>query len=438
LPPWLTDADPINARCPNCGHINGAAAAPTPAPHPLPKSTNAYAPLDPPAPNGKLPSLMKTQVMGSAPPIPSASATPPPSPALAQTMMLSSKAPARAAKPAPAPAKPAHKRVATLPQGAPELLPQEPAPSPSLARTTLLPDRPAAAVRTTLLPAGPKATEAPAGATPAEAAETDADISIELETPPPAPPSRKSLPAWVVSGDVEDADPDPEVIPNRLAVLQSRTAKLVAAGAGGLVLVVLAVVLLRHGGKPSEGGSVPPARSATIAHEQAVAPVVPKTVAPVVPRTAPDRAGPLTAARPAAKSKEPRLVAAPVEKPAPVHQPAPEREAVVASPNHLAVVSPREHAAPAAPADPQRASEAYARGNAQLFQGHVDEAIASFKDSLKADPRNPAAMRGLGLAYVQAGNAGQAVHFLKRYLKASPTASDRALIEKRLEQLGAQ
>jgi len=47
-------------------------------------------------------------------------------------------------------------------------------------------------------------------------------------------------------------------------------------------------------------------------------------------------------------------------------------------------------------------------------------------------------MRGLGLAYGQTGSAAQAVQYLKRYLKASPTASDRALVEKRIEQLSAR
>ena len=63
--------------------------------------------------------------------------------------------------------------------------------------------------------------------------------------------------------------------------------------------------------------------------------------------------------------------------------------------------------------------------------------MASFKESLKLDPRNPATQRGLGLAYGQSGNAREAVAYLKRYLKASPTASDRALIEKRIAQLSS-
>jgi regulator of sirC expression with transglutaminase-like and TPR domain len=85
--------------------------------------------------------------------------------------------------------------------------------------------------------------------------------------------------------------------------------------------------------------------------------------------------------------------------------------------------------------DQRRAREAYTRGNAKLFQGAVDEAIAAFKEALKLDPRDAAAQRALGLAYVQAGNASQAVRYLKRYLRAAPGASDRPLIEKRIEQL---
>jgi regulator of sirC expression with transglutaminase-like and TPR domain len=42
------------------------------------------------------------------------------------------------------------------------------------------------------------------------------------------------------------------------------------------------------------------------------------------------------------------------------------------------------------------------------------------------------------LAYAQAGSAAPAVRHLKLYLKASPNAPDRALIEKRIDQLGGR
>jgi cytochrome c-type biogenesis protein CcmH/NrfG len=111
----------------------------------------------------------------------------------------------------------------------------------------------------------------------------------------------------------------------------------------------------------------------------------------------------------------------------------------VASAQHVAAASPERARRSGVPSeDDQRlAREAYTRGNTQFFQGHADDAIKEFKESMRLDPRNPAAMRGLGLAYGQAGNAAQAVQFLKKYLKASPGASDRALVEKRIEQLSA-
>ena len=64
----------------------------------------------------------------------------------------------------------------------------------------------------------------------------------------------------------------------------------------------------------------------------------------------------------------------------------------------------------------------------------------AFRSPIKLDPRDPAAHRALGLAYVQEGNAELAVRHLKRYLRASPGAADRPLIEKRIEQrhLGPQ
>jgi regulator of sirC expression with transglutaminase-like and TPR domain len=82
------------------------------------------------------------------------------------------------------------------------------------------------------------------------------------------------------------------------------------------------------------------------------------------------------------------------------------------------------------------AAQAYQRGNAKLLGGAPTEAIAAFSEALKLNPKDAQSRRGLGLAYAQSGNAGQAVHHLKLYLKASPNAPDRALIQKRIDQLG--
>lgn len=89
-------------------------------------------------------------------------------------------------------------------------------------------------------------------------------------------------------------------------------------------------------------------------------------------------------------------------------------------------------------ADYQKAAEAYERGNAKLFQGNTAEAINEFSLALKLNPKDAASHRGLGLAYAQAGKSAEALKQLKAYLKEAPKANDRAIIEKRIEQLRGQ
>ena len=74
------------------------------------------------------------------------------------------------------------------------------------------------------------------------------------------------------------------------------------------------------------------------------------------------------------------------------------------------------------------------------MQAEYKTAIPPYYFSLidPLDPHDPIAERGLGLAYLQAGNAGQAVQHLRRYLRGAPGASDRQLIEKRIEQLSGR
>jgi regulator of sirC expression with transglutaminase-like and TPR domain len=98
----------------------------------------------------------------------------------------------------------------------------------------------------------------------------------------------------------------------------------------------------------------------------------------------------------------------------------------------------KKPASVAAPNKTQAAAEAYQRGNAKLLSGAVPEAISAFTEALKLNPNDAQSQRGLGMAYAQAGNAAQAVRHLKLYLKASPNAPDRALIQKRIDQLGAR
>jgi tetratricopeptide (TPR) repeat protein len=128
------------------------------------------------------------------------------------------------------------------------------------------------------------------------------------------------------------------------------------------------------------------------------------------------------------------------EKPAPkpAEKPAADRSK---PPSDLATPRPEKKQAPAAaPAanKSQAAAEAYQRGNAKLLGGALPEAIAAFSEAVRLNPSDAQSQRGLGMAYAQAGNAGQAVRHFKLYLKTSPNAPDRALIQKRIDQLGGR
>ena len=157
---------------------------------------------------------------------------------------------------------------------------------------------------------------------------------------------------------------------------------------------------------------------------------------------------PTVAAKPEPKAKPAEKPPAPdkpahVEKPAPAEKPArAEKPAVAEKPAatekpKAEAAAPESKAANGKPseADYKRANEAYERGNAKLFQGNSAEAINEFNQALKLNPKDPAIHRGLGLAYAQAGKSADATKHLKLYLKNAPKATDRAIIEKRLDQL---
>ena len=77
-------------------------------------------------------------------------------------------------------------------------------------------------------------------------------------------------------------------------------------------------------------------------------------------------------------------------------------------------------------------------GLSYLQRNRLPEAEAQFKKLIELAPNDPLGYTNLGLAYLQAGNAGQAVQHLRRYLRGAPGASDRQLIEKRIEQLSGR
>jgi ribosomal protein S15P/S13E len=165
---------------------------------------------------------------------------------------------------------------------------------------------------------------------------------------------------------------------------------------------------------------------------------------------------PAPAPTPAAEATKPTEKGVAAEKPVPAQHPAAQKPAGVPKPaaerpvadkakpsSEPALARPEKKQGPAAMsgAKPDSdkalwATQAYQRGNAKLLGGAPTEAIAAFSEALRLNPKDAQSRRGLGLAYAQSGNAGQAVHHLKLYLKASPNAPDRALIQKRIDQLG--
>jgi tetratricopeptide (TPR) repeat protein len=149
-------------------------------------------------------------------------------------------------------------------------------------------------------------------------------------------------------------------------------------------------------------------------------------------------ARPIPAAKPAEKPEKPARAEkpAPAEKPEkPAHAEKPARAEKPAAAEKPAVPEAKAPGGKPSEEDFRRANEAYASGNAKLFQGKTADAIAEFGQALKLNPKDPAIHRGLGLAYAQAGKSAEATKHLKLYLKASPKATDRAIIEKRIDQL---
>jgi hypothetical protein len=263
-----------------------------------------------------------------------------------------------------------------------------------------------------------------------------------------------------VSGAVPDWASEPSAGSGSKSTGQAKGRnKLVIAGvAGGGLLVVAVVAGLMAGGKPKTPPAEPkPAAVAPSQPEPAAAKPTPaaaepskaaeaKAEAPVpakpvpaekvaakpseaaVPAAAKTKAEPKPAGDMPAAAERPAKPAPVADKPKAVAEPAPAK----------AEKKPVESAAPSGGDKIQMASDAYQRGNARLLSGALPEAISAFSEAIRLNPKDVQSQRGLGLAYAQAGNTAMAVRHLKLYLKAAPHAPDRALIEKRIEQLSGR
>jgi hypothetical protein len=283
---------------------------------------------------------------------------------------------------------------------------------------------------------------------PAPAASDTAEEMAESE--PPADPSPRPTPSksrfkskplpkkgkaktgkparW--SGTEDDAEePKPA---------SSKTPIIVVAAVALIALIGAGVYFLR-----GKGASEPAAKEPAKAAEPAPAEPAPSEE----PAALAAKPAPAEAAKP-----EPKVKPAPAEKPVVAEKPAhAEKTAHAEKPAHAdkPAAADKPKAEPSAPEpksangkpseeDYKRATEAYERGNAKLFQGKTADAIAEYNQALKLNPKDPAIHRGLGLAYAQSGKAADATKHLKLYLKGSPKATDRAIIEKRIDQLRGQ
>lgn len=266
---------------------------------------------------------------------------------------------------------------------------------------------------------------------------------------------RRPAPKWGSAGaDAPDQEEDQDA-----SAPPSSSKKVIVIAVVAAVLViggVIAALALRGGKKTDQAAAPAPAASEPTPPAAEPAPAAQPTPSDepsaLAAKAAPEPVKPAPAAKVAEKP-------APAEKPAhadkltadkPAHGDKPARDDKAAGEKAKAwgdapAAEPRNpgtnagtNAGAVSEEDYRKANEAYQRGNAKLFQGNTADAITEFNQALRLNPKDPAIHRGLGLAYAQSGNSAEAVKHLKAYLKAAPKANDRAMVEKRIDQLRAQ
>jgi hypothetical protein len=465
LPQNWTGANDPNAKCPYCGKpvaFVAAASAPAapppaaPAPKaaaktilwgagvPLPSRFPDRAPQAPvPAPSPRPQPAAPVPV-----PRPAAPAVSPPAPVAARPGLAESPTAQRnalgTAETVP-PAKPPEPAPATAEPAGFDVDMSEPAPSaePPAAQPQPRPNQPAPTVmfESAIHGTVPSEPESSVGGAPSREEQPDEESS------PGPTPTRGKAKAKVMPR--KGAKPRPGFATSRRAEEddQADVPKPASSKAGLIIFLVLLLsgaavigVILLRGRTKSEPGpeeKAPPAKSKPLIEPVPAPSEAPAALAPKPAAPAPAALAPKPAEKPARAEKP-----APIEKPVRAEKPVVPERPEVAEKVRAAPSSPAGEPPPAAgkptEADYRNANEAYQRGNTKLFQGDTPGAIAEFNRALKLNPKDPAIHRGLGLAYAQSGKKGDAIKHLKAYLKASPKANDRALIEKRIDQLKGQ
>lgn len=277
-----------------------------------------------------------------------------------------------------------------------------------------------------------------------EPADDDDSASRPVKSKPkgrqPLKKGRRTPAKWGSAGADEEEEAKP-------AATSSKMGLIIGVSAAALVVLAVIVGLALRGGKKADDPSA--GEPAKPAPEQAQPKAEPTT----------DEAQPALAAKPTQETDKPVEQAKPAEKPASLEK-TPRADKPAADKPVRAEKPAREERAPAekpqpaeksrpaladegeakagnkpSEADYKAANAAYQRGNEKLFKGNTTGAIKDFSEALRLNPRDPAIHRGLGLAYAQSGKSAEAVKHLKAYLKAAPKANDRAMVEKRIDQL---
>ncbi len=257
----------------------------------------------------------------------------------------------------------------------------------------------------------PPAAVPPGPAAEGHAGTTDRDTLARAQAAAAAP-----APEVAPAASAPDDDWDAPVKQTRGWVWGAGVVAIALAFGGGY----LAVHFLRGGG----------------ARPAAVAAGKPAAAAPAQDETAPARPAPTKPdAAPAPKAH----AAAPG-----TPKPAAHVDADDAHPKAVRHAGTRHHALPSpplpadhhrgAPTAAQRARARKLRAAGDGFWAHQDfaHAIAKYRAAARLVPDDPALQRKLGLGYLTLGKTGRAKPHLKRYLKLSPHARDRKMIQRLL------
>ena len=185
-----------------------------------------------------------------------------------------------------------------------------------------------------------------------------------------------------------------------------RKPKVLLAALSVLPLSALAVWLLIRVGEPQR-------------------PLVVLQPAPIVTAApTPEPAPPVLEVIPQAKP-EPQK---PAGKPAATRDARPKREVTIRD----ATILPPTAATPAVPA-----ASLVTKAQDELVQGHFSAAQSLYEQATRADPRNAAAFRGLGLVNERLGKKSAALRAMQRAIELSPNDPKNALLREKIQRLEA-